>query len=227
MSKTLSHEAPAFFAELGRNNNREFWTANRARYETAIRPSFLALLEGINGFGSFRTYRPNNDTRFGSAKGPYKEFIGAVAERADGVGVFVQISAKGLLVGTGIPMPPKDQLDNLRRAIGDPAIGAMLTDAVRAVETTEATVHGGRWEPLKRVPKGFAPDHPLAEMLRWKGLEINSLEAHPSWLGTAKEFERINGLISRGQPVHEWLGRHVGPTALTPEERFAPKRREV
>jgi uncharacterized protein (TIGR02453 family) len=225
MSKVLSADAPAFFAELERDNSREFWTANKARYETAIRPSFLNLLACIEGFGTFRIYRPHNDTRFGTDKGPYKTFIGAVAERPDGVGVFVQVSAKGLLVGSGIPMPPKDQLDNLRNAIADPATGAQLTTAITVVEAAGATVHGGRWEPLKRVPKGFVVDHPLGDMLRWKGLEINSREARPSWLSSEQTFSRINDVVARGDALHEWLGRHVGPTALTPEERFAPKRR--
>jgi uncharacterized protein (TIGR02453 family) len=225
MSKALSVDAPAFFAELEHNNNREFWVANKARYDGAIRPSFLTLLSVITGFGEFRTYRPNNDTRFGSAHGAYKTFIGAVAERPDGVGVFVQISAKGLLVGSGIPMPPKDQLNNLRRAIDDAATGAQLADAMRAVQATGATVHGGRWEPLKRVPKGFAADHRRCDWLRWKGLEVNSRDARPSFLDSTKTAGRINDIIERGRPLHDWLGRHVGPTALTPEERFAPKRR--
>jgi uncharacterized protein (DUF2461 family) len=217
--------ALSFFAELEADNTKDFWTANRVRYDATIRPGFLRLLDNVEGFGPFRVYRPNNDTRFGALCGPYKTFIGGVAERPDGVGVFIQISSKGLLVGSGVPMPPKDQLENLRRAVSDDASGPLLKTAIAAAEAAGARIHGGRWDALQRVPKGFPADHPRADLLRWKGLEVNSRDPSPSWLGTANEAKQVNALIERGEAVHAWLGRYVGPTSLSPEERFAPKRR--
>ncbi len=216
-------DATRFFARLEAHNDREWWIANRAVYDTVIKPSFLDLLEGIGSFGSWRVYRPNNNLRFASNKPPYKTFIGAVAERDDGVGAFVQVGPRGLMIGTGIPMPAPDQLTRQRDAIADETSGSAFQDAVDTVRAAGANVFGGRWEPLTRIPRGHPPHHPRAEYLRWKGVEIGHRPGLPDWLDQQQASEKIDSLIGLGTPVHDWLSRHVGPSALTAEERYAPK----
>jgi uncharacterized protein (DUF2461 family) len=206
--------AASFFHELAAANDRGWWQANRARYDEA-RSRFVEVLDGLDGWGPWRIYRPNNDVRFGN-RPPYKTFLGAVAERVDGVGAFVQVSERGLLVGTGIPMPAPDQLAALRSAIADDGSGPALEGAIAAVGATGGRVHGGRHEPLKRTPRGIEPDHPRAELLRWKGIEVDVRPTTAAAVPDALEL---------GDPIHRWLARHVGPSSLTPEERFAPKRR--
>lgn len=225
MSRIWAHQAVEFFAELEQNNDREWWLANRTVYDTVIKPAFVGLLEGVGDVGEWRVYRPNNDTRFGAAKGPYKTFVGAVSERADGVGVFVQVSAQGLLVGTGMPLPAKDQLERLRAALDETASGESFCVAVEAVRASGARVFHGRWDPLSRVPRGYPSDHPRAEFLRWKGVEIAHREGLPAWLAQPIAAQEVCRLIGAGEPLHQWLARHVGPSSLTPEERFAPRRR--
>jgi uncharacterized protein (TIGR02453 family) len=225
MATPWAETAAEFFTDLEQHNDRDWWQARRSTHDRVIKPRFLELLGGISGFGSWRVYRPNNDTRFQSGTGPYKTFIGAVAERPDGVGAFVQIGAQGLLVGTGIPMPAPDQLQRMRSAIADPGAGDAFEAAIARVRAGGGLVSGGRWEPLRRVPRGFPGDHPRAEWLRWKGVEVNHRPGLPAWLSQRHAAGRIDQLIGRGEPLHVWLGRHVGPSALTPEERFAPKSR--
>lgn len=214
MAEGWIRDARAFFAELEGHNERGWWQEQRPRYDAA-RTRFVALLDGLDGWGPWRVYRPNNDTRF-QQRAPYKAFLGAVAERSDGVGAFVQVSAHGLLVGTGVPMPAPDQLAALRAAIADGAAGPALEDAIAETEAAGAVVHGGRYEPLKRVPRGFVVDHPRADRLRWKGIEVNVRPGAAAGVPAA---------LQAGDPVHVWLAQHVGPSSLTAEERFAPKRR--
>jgi uncharacterized protein (TIGR02453 family) len=225
MTTPWAETAATFFAELEQHNDRDWWQASRATHDRVIKPRFLELLGGISGFESWRVYRPNNDTRFQSGKGPYKTFIGAVAERPDGVGVFLQIGAQGLLVGTGIPMPAPDQLQRMRLAIADPGAGDAFEAAIAEVRAGGGLVFGGRWEPLRRVPRGYPNDHPKAEWLRWKGVEVNHRPGLPAWLSQPRAAGRVDQLIARGDPLHVWLGQYVGPSSLTPEERFAPKTR--
>ena len=224
MKEDFGKTTTRFFKALAADNSKSFWDGNRKVYDSTIKPTFLVLLDGLEGFGPWRVYRPNNDTRFGNTRGPYKIFIGGVAERPDGVGAFVQLSATGLLVGTGNPMPAPDQLPKLRAGIADDASGTEFVAAVEAVRATKATVHGGRWDPLQRVPKGYPADSQRAEYLKWKGIEINHKPGLPAWLDTPSASASITELIALGDPLHHWLGRYVGPTSLTPEERFAPKR---
>ncbi len=225
MSMSWVFQAASFFSTLEQHNDRTWWQANRATYDSAIKPAFVEMLEAISDFGPWRVYRPNNDTRFSSGKGPYKTFIGAVAERDDGVGVFVQVSSRGLLLGTGMPMPAPDQLQRLRSALADPTSGTSFCEAVDQVRLAGSRVFSGRYEPLKRTPREYPADHPQAEFLRWKGVEIGHSPGLPDWLNSVEAASAIDQLAATGGPLHRWLGRHVGASALTAEERFAPKRR--
>lgn len=225
MSRGWATQAVGFFAELEQHNDREWWMANRGVYDTLIKPAFVALLDDISGFDSWRVYRPNNDARFGSTKGAYKTFIGAVSERPDGVGAFVRVSADGLLVGTGMPMPAADQLQRLRTALDQEQSGEAFRAAAEHVGSAGGRVFHGRWDPLRRVPHGHSADHPRAEFLRWKGVEIGHRDARPTWLDGHEASAKVDEVVSRGEPLHAWLARHVGPSDLTPEERFAPRSR--
>lgn len=225
MTQALLAAAIPFFTQLEADNSRDFWQAHRAVYDQTIRPQFTAIVEAIAGFADWRIYRPHNDTRFQTAKGPYKTFIGAVSERADGVGAFVQISKRGFLIGTGIPMPAADQLPRLRAAIAAADTGAQFVDLVAAVQATGATVHGGRYEPLKQMPKPFPREHPRGEYLRWKGVEVNYRLPEVVWDDPLEAAAGISTLITQAEPLHHWLAACVGPSAMTAEERFAPKRK--
>jgi uncharacterized protein (DUF2461 family) len=169
-------------------------------------------------------YRPHNGTRFGNTE-PYKTFAGAVAERPVGVGAFVQVSARGILVGTGIPMPARDQLPKLRRAIAETGTGLTFELAVAKTQASGAKVFGGRYDPLVRVLPGFPKDHPRGQYLRWKGVEASQRHERPTWRTSVAGATEIERLITAADPLHRWLARHVGPSSLTPEERFAPKSR--
>src|SRR3712207_2399666 len=116
MRQDFTAVAVNFFAQLEADNSRERWNATRDGYDDLLRPAFGELLDGLGG--TWRAYRAQNDVRF--ARVPYKTFLGAVTERPDGVGAFVQIGARGLLVGTGVPQPAPDQLARLRAAVGGP-----------------------------------------------------------------------------------------------------------
>lgn len=216
--------AAAFFTALGADNTREHWAAHRAVYDDLVRPRFTELLAGLRAFTGWRTYRPHNDTRFGG-KPPYKTFIGAVSERADGVGAFVQVGPAGLLVGTGIPMPAQDQLPRLRAALADEPAGEGFLAAVAEVRRRGGRVHGGRWPALRRTPPPYPAGHPRAEYLRWKGVEIEHRPGLPAWLDGERAAVEVDRLLGLGEPLHTWLADHVGPSGLTPEERFAGGRR--
>lgn len=232
MGQGLLDAAMAFYRELDADNTRDFWARERSRYDDGVKPLFAELIAAVSGPGassawagaSWRIYRPHNDTRFGNAV-PYKTFAGAVTERPDGVGAFVQVSGRGLLVGTGMPMPARDQLPRLRAAIAEERSGAAFERAVAAVEAAGVRVFHGRYVPLKRVPAGYRADHPRAEVLRWKGIETNQRLAHPEWGDVAEAAAAVSGMLALPEPLHHWLAEHVGPSAMTPEERFAPRRR--
>ena len=68
----------------------------------------------------------------------------------------------------------------------------------------------GGYEHYARVPKGFAPDHPRAELLKYKGL-ICTFPALPA--GLLRKPELARWLLAHARaaaPLVIWLRRHLG-----------------
>ena len=88
----LSKNALDFLKELSKNNNREWFHANKKRYEADLKKPFEAfigqLIESFNRIDPsieiqpkeaiFRIYR---DTRFSKDKTPYKTHVGAIISK--------------------------------------------------------------------------------------------------------------------------------------------------
>ena len=47
MTTSLTAAAAGFFAALAASNTREHWGVHRARYDTDLRPRFVALLDAV------------------------------------------------------------------------------------------------------------------------------------------------------------------------------------
>ena len=118
--------------------------------------------------------------RFSADKSPYKT---AVAAMAGDVG-YLQVSAKGLGVGSGMWMMVTDQLDRYRQAVADDASGEELVAIVAEARTHKLDVTGH--DTLKTAPRGYPKDHPRIDLLRYKGLIAWKEWPPGAWLGTRK-----------------------------------------
>lgn len=214
----MPRSATDFFAELEANNTREWWSVHKAEYQTHVREPFERLVEDIDDSLEWRIYRPHRDTRFAKDKTPYKTFIGAVTQRPDGNGHFVQISKRGLLIGSGYPMMAKDQLQRFRSALDDNDTGQAFVSAVAKERAAGVEITEGRYPQLSTAPRGFPKDHPRIEWLRAKGVEIPQRLGTPNWLTTPQAADEVRRRLNNGAQVTDWLNRHVGPSELTPEE---------
>ena len=71
-------EAFKFFAQLARNNNRDWFQAHKDVYERACREPMKALMAAIDPpFGAGWMSRINNDMRFNRDRDPYKTRVEA------------------------------------------------------------------------------------------------------------------------------------------------------
>jgi len=206
----FGQEAVGFFDGLEADNSKVYWTDHRAVHEQAIRLPMLALLDALEPeFGPAKMFRPYRDVRFSADKSPYKTAQGAVVAAAGGVGSwYVQVSARGLVVGGGVMGFSKDQLARYRAAVDADRTGRPFARAV-------ATLTGRGWttmgETLVRVPRGLDPDHPRAELLRHKGLALTFDHGDPDWFSTPDCLDQVARGWREVTPVLTWLGRHVGP----------------
>jgi len=169
-----------FFLELRANNNKAYFEAHRRKYEDEVKAPMLALLADLEAeFGPpHRVSRPNRDIRFSADKSPYKTHAScwfyhrdgsrAVGREAagGGAGFYFQIAPSDSFIGGGMWMPPREALIKLRDAIGEDPKGFAKIATDQRVQRR----FGGLDEEavLRRVPRGFAPDHPAGHWLKFQ-----------------------------------------------------------
>ena len=120
----------------------------------------------------------NRDIRFSADKTPYKDHLlfrwWEGEEKKTAPTLFVRLAADEVGFATGVMLP---SLDRWRELVDAEATGAPLASAVAAlVAETGADVAGIEY---KRVPKPYAADHPRADLLRCKWLQVRWMEPFP------------------------------------------------
>lgn len=200
-------EALDFYDGLEADNSKTYWLAHKQTYDTCVLQPMTELLEELGpDHGEWKIFRPYRDVRFSKDKSPYKTAIGATV--GDG---YIQLSAKGLAVGSGMYQMGADQLDRYRRAVADDRNGRELEELIEAIRTRDVDVHGH--ELLKSAPRGYPADHPRIELLRCKGLVAWQEWPAQAWLGTPAAKKKVTDFLTATAPLNAWLGRHAGQPA--------------
>ncbi|MEL6141534.1 MAG: DUF2461 domain-containing protein, partial [Bacteroidota bacterium] len=167
-----------FLEELGANNNRDWFQANKPRYEAA-RDNIAAfaqalmnrlektdVLETESGRKSmFRIYR---DVRFSKNKDPYKTAHSGRFAREGKLrrgAYYFHFSPTDMVVGGGFYGIEKDDLKRIREevAVDDKPFRSILSD-----DTFQKIFGEMKGEKLKTAPKGYPKDHPAIDLLRYK-----------------------------------------------------------
>ena len=207
-----------FYRDLEADNSKAFWQANKARYEAAVKAPFEALLADLHDeLGPFRMFRPYRDVRFSKDKSPYKLAAAASTEGERGTGLYVQLSAAGLHVGSGYYHMASDQLSRFRDALDDDAAGEAIVAACGSLEKAGHEI--AAFEELKTAPRGYPKDHPRIALLRRKGLVAMRSFPVAGWMHTPKAEARVVEVWRQQQPMNDWLDSHVGPSQLPPDDR--------
>src|ERR1051326_5580335 len=126
-----------FLNDLKKNNNRDWFQANKPRYETAVREPFLHFIADLstrldkingnfkadprpNGGSLFRIYR---DVRFSLDKSPYKTHASAyfphseAGKNVQAPGFYLHLESGGSFAGGGLWHPDAAALKKVRDAI--------------------------------------------------------------------------------------------------------------
>jgi uncharacterized protein (TIGR02453 family) len=177
----LRPEGLKFLKGLEKNNDREWFNQRKAVYEAELKEPMLAIIRKVTDAmmefapdhvrpaekSLFRIYR---DTRFSNNKLPYKTHVAAWwshtgMDKTSGAGYYFQVSPKGVVIAAGAYMPEKEQLAAIRHWMLDNHLAFRKLLNRPAVKKTFSEFEG---EALSRPPKGFQPDHPAMDLIKYK-----------------------------------------------------------
>lgn len=209
----LPPELFEFFTELQADNSKAFWQASRHRYEGDVRTPMRSLLAELSDeFGPLRMFRPNRDVRFSTDKSPYKLWTGATSEAqaVGGIGYYLEVSATGIVTGSGAMLMAPDQLRRYRAAIVDDQSGAEFEGLIDVLAARSLTVTHGAEDPLKTAPRGYSADHPRIHHLRWKGAAVIQEWGRDDWMYTPRTLDAIRDVWHDAEPLKTWLETHLG-----------------
>jgi len=217
MNKGLEKSTIKFIADLRRNNQRDWFQDNKARYEAA-RKDYIAfldeLLPAVAAFepmaagqqGKDLLFRIYRDVRFSHNKSPYKDHFGAyLAEggrKSINPGYYLHISSQDQsFIAIGLWMPPPAPLKAVRQEIDYnlAEFESIVRDPVFAGFFGEM---GG--EKLKTTPKGYEADNPALPFLRHKSWMV-SRPLPDTLVTSAALFDEVLRAIELAQPFKDFL----------------------
>jgi uncharacterized protein (TIGR02453 family) len=206
-----------FLRELEANNERDWFKANRRRYDELLVAPARALGEELEaaGFGRSHLFRPWNDTRFHPGP-PIKEQLGLAVGYEGAGGFYVELSLDGLFVAAGLHNPAPDQVERMRRLVADGRSAAPLAKAIAGAEAA-----GLRLNPpdLVRAPRGYPADHPRIDLLRRRALTVSRRHRLAAWIHRPAAGRRIRAELDAAVPLVRWMRERVGPTERPRERR--------
>lgn len=168
-----------FLKKLDKNNNRDWFTENKAIYQDAHEhfKAFMAELkkemDGYDNIEKMKLFRIYRDVRFSKDKTPYKVSFSAGFQRATKQlrgGYYLHLEPGQSMVGGGFWKPEPADLKRIREEIA--ADDAPLR---KIIKSSSFKKHWGSMDgdKVKSAPKGYPKDHPSIDLLRHKSFIVS------------------------------------------------------
>ncbi len=176
----LSKTSFKFLNDLSANNNREWFIANKQRYDKykteyhQLIQQFLDILKPIDSDLELLevkncTFRVNRDIRFSKNKMPYKNHMGIWFPKfpaKNSPGYYVHIMDEKSFVAGGLYSPEADDLKKIRKEI------AFFHDDLEKIVSDKKfkKIYGNldQENALKNAPKDYDKDHEAIHFLKLK-----------------------------------------------------------
>ena len=220
----INKETLDFLAKLKKNNNRDWFNANKDKYIAAHEnvTAFVAeVISKISAFDKsvahldpkksvFRIYR---DVRFSKNKDPYKTNFGAsMAGGGKGLtskaGYYLHIETGGAFLAGGVYMPEPERLKLVREDIS--MEGKKFLKIIND-KTFQKNFKGlSKEDKLKTVPKGFDKEDPMIKYLQYKSF-IAYHEVNDKMLLSPKYASYCADIFKSMVPFNNFLNASLPP----------------
>lgn len=211
-----------FLADLRANNTREWFEANRDRYEAhwkrpglafveAIRPRLVALHPPLKAEARLNASlrRINRDVRFSADKSPYGPTLHMIFSTGGAfnkdAGMHIVLEPDGVGYGAGLYGLSLALLERYRQKLMQDD-GLALGRAIDRAEETGARLGA---PDLVRLPRGHAGEGRAADLLRYKSIVVRTWDRRepPSVLTTPDAIDWTVGTTEAFLPLLDWLRR--------------------
>jgi len=209
----------AFFAALAKHQDREWFAAHKAEYDEGWAKPLGALLaearEAVDDLypdfelGDAKVFRIHRDVRFSADKSPYKTHAGGLVPLGHAkvaldvsAALYVQVGKESFAAAGMYGMGP-EALARYRAAVADDKRGKEIEKIVLGLVKKGFSLDS--METLKKVPRGFEPDHPRAELLKRKGLIVMFPKLEPADLVSRKILTTIVKHAKAAAPFVRWV----------------------
>lgn len=216
----ISRETLQFLTDLAENNNRDWFMANKKRYE-AYKKEYLDIVTAVLDVLKTKDdtlkllepkkcmFRINRDIRFSLDKSPYKTHMGmwfsdARVSGGNAPGYYIQIDPKQSFIAAGFHNPESAELKKIRKEIAffNDELDAVLTD--KKFKAVFADLD--RNNALKTAPKDFEKDHPAIENLKLKSFTVTGNLSKTDI--SDKDFAKKTAeKLAVAKPLNEFLKR--------------------
>ena len=174
-----------FLASLETNNNRDWFLANKKKYESAkstVAQAVDLVIQNISKFDPSVAeltsknciFRINRDVRFSANKNPYKNNMGAWiakgGKKSYYAGYYLHFQAENSFVAAGVFMPEPPQLNAIRQEIyfNHAAFSKVLNEKSFQQHFPQLDDY-----QLKNAPKGFDKEHEAVHLLKYKSYVVS------------------------------------------------------
>lgn len=212
-----------FLKDIKKNNNREWFLANKKRYETykknyyALAQQFLDILKAADpGLAVMEVkdvvFRINRDIRFSKDKSPYKTnmafWFSPGNKNWNQAGYYVHVEPGMSFIAGGFYHPEADVLKKIRKEIAffHEDLEEILAD--KNFKSTYGALDRDANNSLKTMPKGYEKEHPATELLKLKSFTATA-KIDDKLLSDKDFAKKIANKLMVLQPMNAFLNRAV------------------
>lgn len=218
MSVQISENTLQFLSNLALNNNKDWFTENKAVYTNA-QQNMISFIENlITEMGNFdeeilkidpkkTLFRIYRDVRFSKDKSPYKTNMGASLGMGKGsqkAGYYLHVEPGKSFLAAGIYMPNSSDLKTIRKEIS--LYSDDFLKVINDKNFKSLFKELDQEDQLKKIPQGFEKEDPMAEFLKLKNfIVVYSLKDEDLMKKEApKKFAEI---FKAAKPLNDFLNR--------------------
>jgi uncharacterized protein (TIGR02453 family) len=210
-----------FFKALAKNQRREWFLEHKEEFEIGWNQPMQALLDDVRDavdrvythceLGEPKVFRIFRDVRFSKDKSPYKTFVaGRIPIKGTGkagegpVALYMHFGTDNV-VASGLYMMDAPVLARYRAAVADEARGREAARMLARLQKAGFSSDIAHEPPLKKVPRGFDPDHPRADLLKRKSLGVRYPALPKGRLASRSLLPWLVDHAKKAAPLVEWL----------------------